>query len=106
MNNLVKEGVVREEYKDTWLISIFDLMVVVEYCQDDNDFMEYLRLREKVAYGEIYFWDELDIFAAFCQGKLENIIHQKNVVVTGLSTMFDEDYDAEVLGVDLIKKKA
>ena len=106
MNNLVKEDVVREEYKDTWLISIFDLMVVVEYCQDDNDFMEYLCLREKVADSEIFFWDELDIFAAFCQGKLENIIHQKNVVVTGLSTMFDEDYDAEVLGVDLIKKKA
>lgn len=104
MNNLVKEGVVREEYKDTWLVSLFDLMVVVEYCQNDKEFMEYLRLREKVAEAEVYFWDELDIFAAFCQGRLENIIHQKNVVVTGLSSMFDEDYDAEALGVDFLKK--
>lgn len=103
MNNLIKEGVMQEEYKDTWIVSIFDLMVVAEYCQKSEDFKDYLDLREKVADADVMFSDELDLFAAFCQGKLEDIVLQQHIPVFGLSKMFDEDYNSEVLGTDLLQ---
>lgn len=104
MNNLIKEGVMQPEYKDTWLVSLFDLMVVVEYCQNSEEFKEYVKLREKVADADIYFCDELDLFAAYCNGQLESMISsKKNVIVSGLSKMFDDDYNQEALGVDVIK---
>ena len=104
MNNLVKEGIMQEEYKDTWIISVFDLMVVAEYCQNSKDFIDYLNLREKVADADVLFSDELDLFAAFCQGKLEDILSHKHVPVFGLAKMFDDDYNSEMLGVDLLQK--
>lgn len=104
MNNLVKEEIMQEEYKDTWIISVFDLMVVAEYCQNSKDFTDYLDLRERVADANVLFCDELDLFAAFCQGKLEDILSHKHAPVFGLAKMFDEDYNSEMLGVDLLQK--
>lgn len=104
MNNLIKEGVMLPEYKDTWLVSLFDLMVVVEYCQNSGEFKKYLKLREKVADADIYFYDELDLFAAYCNGQLESMVSsQKDIIVSGLSKMFDDDYNQEALGADVIK---
>lgn len=81
MNNLIKEGVMQPEYKDTWLVSLFDLMVVVEYCQNSEEFKEYVKLREKVADADIYFCDELDLFAAYCNGQLESMISSKKMLL-------------------------
>lgn len=69
------------EYKDTWLVSLFDLMVVVEYCQNSEEFKEYVKLREKVADADIYFCDELDLFAAYCNGQLESMISSKKMLL-------------------------
>lgn len=104
MPNLIKEGVMQPEYKDTWLISIFDLMVVVEFCQNEDEFKEYLSLRGKVADANLFFYDELDLFGAYCQGKMKSLLTQNNAIVIGFSKMFDEEYDKEVLGVDLLEK--
>lgn len=61
-------------------------------------------MREKVADADIYFCDELDLFAAYCNGQLESMISsKKNVIVSGLSKMFDDDYNQEALGADVIK---
>lgn len=106
MNNLIKEGVMQDDYKDTWIVSIFDLMVVAEYCQNSKDFTDYLDLREKVADADVMFSDELDLFAAFCQEELEDIISQQHKFVFGLAKMFDEDYNSEMLGVDLLKNNS
>lgn len=105
MNNLIKEGFMLEEYKNTWIVSLFDLMVVAEYCQTSKDFTDYLDLREKITDADVIFGDELDLFAAFCQEKSEDILAQKHAAVFGLSKMFDEDYDSEMLGVDLLRNK-
>jgi len=81
-------------------------MVVAEYCQNSKDFTDYLDLREKVADADVMFSDELDLFAAFCQEELEDIISQQHKFVFGLAKMFDEDYNSEMLGVDLLKNNS
>ena len=45
-------------------------------------------------------YDELDLFAAFCQGKLEDIVSQSYMPVFGLSKMFDDEYNSEMLGLN------
>lgn len=103
MKNLIKEGVMLDEYKDTWVVSVFDLMVVAEYCQNSSDFINYLNLREKVVDAEVLFCDELDLFAAYCQGKLKEVVESKHGIVFDLAKMFDKDYNSEILGTDIFE---
>lgn len=100
MKNLIKEGIMQDDYKDTWIVSVFDLMVVAEFCQNGNDFTDYLNLRKKAIDADVLFCDELDLFAAFCQGKLEDIVSQSYMPVFGLSKMFDDEYNSEMLGLN------
>lgn len=81
MNNLVKEGVMKPDYKDTYVVSLFDLMVVSDKCKGKEEFEKYLLLHEQLPDADIHYFDELDVFGAICEGPLDRIIKRKGAYI-------------------------
>lgn len=104
MNNLVKEGVMKPDYKDTWVVSLFDLMVVSDKCKGKEEFEKYLLLHEQLPDVEIHYFDELDVFGAFCEGQLDRIIKRKGAYIYGFTKRLDDEYYNDALGVLPIRK--
>ena len=99
MNNLVKEGVMEPDFKDTYVVSLFDLMVVSDKCKGKEGLEKYLFLHEQLPDADILYFDELEVFGAFCEGQLDTIIKRKGAYINGFTKRLDEEYQHDALGV-------
>ena len=93
-DELVKCGLMREEYRNTWIVSLFDLMVVADYTDDETEFQNYLQLHNRVHINKIKYTDELDLYGDFMQGNLERHSKTKKGLIMGFTDEIDEDYQS------------
>jgi hypothetical protein len=65
---LIESGILSEEYKWSWIVSLWDLMIFAELLENEADFQEYLTQRFSLyERGDIEFTDEIDILGLFLQ---------------------------------------
>lgn len=98
MDNLIKAGLMEEHYRDTWLVSLFDLMVCSEYFKDEEEFISYLDAHNTIYTNHCTFYDELDVLNGFLNYDLvDQIKTAKSSMICYGHAEIDEDFDKDIL---------
>lgn len=98
MDMLVESGLFEESYRDTWIVSLFDLMVVADFFKSENEFIEYLEMHKVINENHSIFYDELDLLSGFLNNDLaKKIKHDKALNIIGGSELIDEKYVKDYL---------
>ena len=90
-------NLMEEEYRDTWIVSLFDFMVIADYCTDETEFIDYLQMHEEIQRRNIKWFDELVLFDGYINQNLKEQLQRKRNInfIYGNTNFFDNDY-AEV----------
>lgn len=93
MDELVNAGMLDSRYRETWVVSLFDLMVVADFIESEDEFMSYLDMRKIINTNHSTFFDELDILAQFLNHNLKDKISpDQPAIIEGGSEEIDEEY--------------
>lgn len=86
-----------EKYRDIWVVSLFDLMVISDYCDDENELLSYLDFHYYITKNSIKFMDELVVFNGFINSNLKaRLMRQKKCsMIVGDTDFFDKEYSGE-----------
>lgn len=67
---LIETGVLSADYKWTWIVSLYDLMIFADLIENENDFQDYIDNRLKLyERNDVEFQDEIDILGFFLENK-------------------------------------
>ncbi len=93
MDKLVTAGLMEEHFRDTWVVSLFDLMVVADFVESEDEFLSYLNMRKIINTNHSTFHDELDLLEQFLNESLADRVNaDKPMVIIGGSKHIDEEY--------------
>lgn len=93
MDKLVAAGLMEERFRDTWVVSLFDLMVVADFVESENEFLSYLDMRKIINTNHSTFHDELDLLGQFLNDDLaDKVTPNKPLMIIGGSSDIDEEY--------------
>lgn len=90
---LISSGVLSPDFKWTWIVSIYDLMVFADLIQNEGDFKEYLTHRIGLYdRNDIEFLDELDILGFYFEGNFPLNAEKENEILHIIN--YKDDIDA------------
>lgn len=93
MDKLVEAGLMEESYRDTWIVSLFDLMVCSDYIKNEEEFIDYLELHNALYANHSIFTDELNVLNGFLNENLVTKVKpNKLLILVDGSEVFDNDY--------------
>lgn len=93
MDNLVTAGLMEERFRNTWAVSLFDLMVIADFLESEDEFLSYLDMRKIINTNHSTFHDELDLLGQFLNENLANKVKpNKPMTIIGGSDDIDEEY--------------
>lgn len=92
-DKLVEAGVMKEEYRDTFMVSLFDLMIISDFITDEEEFCNYLDVHNQLYEKNFSFHDEIDVLNGFLNYDLEEKVNQlKGGIIAYGSKEIDEEY--------------
>lgn len=108
MDKLVAASLMEERFRDTWVVSLFDLMVVADFIESENEFLSYLDMRKIINTNHSAFHDELDLLGQFLNNNLaDKVITNKPMMIIGGSNDIDDEYAKDFyLPMDLDPKRS
>ena len=93
-------GLMEEEYRDTWVVSLYDLMVIADYCEDEEEFVDYLNMHNEIQKKNIKWMDELALYEGYINQNLKQQVNKNKLfMIVGSTEFFDKDY-ADVLPME------
>lgn len=93
MDKLVAASLMEERFRDTWIVSLFDLMVVADFTESEDEFLSYLDMRKIINTNHSTFHDELDLLSQFFNKDLaDKVMPNKPMMIIGGSSDIDEEY--------------
>lgn len=93
MDKLVAASLMEERFRDTWVVSLFDLMVVSDFVESEDEFLSYLDMRKIINTNHSTFHDELDLLGQFLNDNLaDKVIANKPMKIIGGSSDIDKEY--------------
>lgn len=93
MDKLVAASLMEERFRDTWIVSLFDLMVVADFTESEDEFLSYLDMRKIINTNHSTFHDELDLLSQFFNKNLaDKVMPNKPMIIIGGSSDIDEEY--------------
>ncbi len=96
MDKLVEAGLIRDEYRDTWIVSLFDLMVCADFFESEDEFIGYLEMHKTIYSNHSSFTDELDLLGKFLnEGLAEQVKPDTAMIIIGGHEDIDEEYAKE-----------
>lgn len=88
-----KMGIIDSSIDDTFVVSLFDLMAILDNMNDENELIRYLEIRKEVNRNKLQYFDELDLFGYFKEGMLDKAAREKGVFITPIQpSKLDEKY--------------
>ena len=88
-----KIGLLDSSIDDTLVISLFDLMTILENMKDEQEFIQYLDIRKEVNKNKMLYCDELDLFGYFKEGMLSEAIKKPGAFIMPITpSKLDEKY--------------
>lgn len=89
IKELVSIGVIEDNQRDIWIVSLYDLMAILEKISDEKSLIEYLTLHNKISNrNDVFCNDELDVFGAFLLNP--EILQTPPSVIMGYSSILDK----------------
>lgn len=93
MDKLIEAGLMEESYRDTWIVSLFDLMVCADYIKNEDEFIDYLELHKALYANHSSFTDELNVLNGFLNENLATKVKpNKPLILVNGSEVIDYDY--------------
>ena len=97
MDMLVGAGLMEDSYRDTWIVSLFDLMVCSEFIESEAEFIDYLELHKALYTNHCTFNDELDVLNGFLNEDLARKVKSgKSIMLVGGAEAIDKEYYKEM----------
>jgi hypothetical protein len=88
-----KIGLLDSSIDNTLVISLFDLMPILENMKDEQELIQYLDIRKEVNKNKILFCDELDLFGYFKEGMLGEVVRKPGAFIMPITpSKLDEKY--------------
>lgn len=104
---LIEAGILSADYKWTWIVSLFDLMIFADLIENEQDFKEYLSHRLALyERKDVQFTDEIDVLGFFFENKfpLPSEKHKEKIIMINYKDEIDTYYNHKDLGMpDVIK---
>lgn len=107
LKHLIETGILKEEYKWAWIVSIFDLMVFTDLINGETEFNEYLNYRLSMYdRNDITFMDEIEILGFYLKGNFPLLAEdkRKQIMMTGFIEDIDDYYTKNGVGMIEIAK--
>ena len=83
----------KDEYRDTWIVSLFDLMVFADFIESEDELIEYLEMHKALYSNHSRFFDEVDLLNGFVNYDLrEKAKLGKPLIIQPGSEEIDEEY--------------
>lgn len=102
MDKLVASNLMEERFRDTWVVSLFDLMVVTDFVESEDEFLSYLDMRKIINTNHSTFHDELDLLSQFLNEDLaDKVMPNKPMMIIGGSSDIDKEYANEFLSTNI-----
>jgi hypothetical protein len=104
---LIESGVLSSDYKWTWIVSLYDLMIFSDLMENENDFKEYINYRLGLYEREdVEFQDEIDILGFYFQNKfpLPKPKENEKIFITSYRDEIEEYYTKKDVGMAGIVK--
>lgn len=96
MDKLVKSGLIEDRYRDTWMVSLFDLMVVSDFLESEDEFLSYLDMHKLINTNHSVFFDELDVLSQFLNDDLSNKVKPNTPIrIIGGANNIDSEYSED-----------
>ena len=93
MDKLVEAGLMKDEYRDTWIVSLFDLMVCADFFESEDEFISYLEMHKTIYTNHSTFNDELDLLGKFLNEDFaEQVKPDTPMIIIGGHEDIDEEY--------------
>ena len=96
---LIDAGIMKNDYRDTWIVSLFDLMVCADFIESESEFLAYMDLHKSMYANHCTFNDELDVLNGFLNEDLAHKIVPGNpfMLVGGAEEIDKEYYQSFIL---------
>jgi len=104
---LISSNVLSPDFKWTWIVSLYDLMVFSDLIESEDDFKEYIDYRiDLYERNNIEFHDEIDILGFFMEGNfpLKAEDKEKNLFIIEYKNKIEEYYTKTGVGMPFIDK--
>ena len=96
MDKLIEAGLMEESYRDTWIVSLFDLMVFSDFFRSEDEFIAYLEMHKMIYANHSSFTDELDLLGGFLYEDLDKQIKpDKANIIVGGTQYIDAEYSKD-----------
>ena len=93
MDLLIETGMLAEEYRDTWIVSLFDLMVCSDFFVSEDEFTSYLDMHKTIYANHSTFNDEIVLLNGFLNEDLaKKVNHMQGKIILGDTADIDEEY--------------
>lgn len=104
---LIDSGVLSSDFKWTWIVSLYDLMIFADIIESEDDLKIYLKNRINLyERNDIEFSDEIDILGFYLDGKFPlGAESEKNrTMIVHFRKKIDDYYQRKSLGIPNIGK--
>ena len=83
----------KDEYRDTWIVSLFDLMLCADSFEFEDEFISYLEMHKTIYSNHSTFNDELDLLGKFLnEGFAKQVKPDSAMIIIGGHENIDEKY--------------
>jgi hypothetical protein len=104
---LIKSGVLSADFKWTWIVSLYDLMIFADLIESEDNFKEYLNHRINLYdRNDIEFMDEIDILGYYFDGNFPLGTEKENetIQIVNYKDDIEEYYTKKGVGMPAIEK--
>lgn len=108
LQELIETGILSNEYKWVWVVSLYDLMVFADLLTSETDLQDYLAFRIPIyERQDIQFIDEVEILGFFLDGlQLPDKDDRNRTTMTGgYADEIEEYYEKHALGMPSTKPR-
>ncbi|MTH15904.1 hypothetical protein [Flavobacterium sp. LC2016-01] len=106
---LIESGVLSADYKWTWIVSLYDLMIFSDLIENEKDFEDYIENRFGLyERNDVEFQDEIDILGFFLENKFPLAAENKNekIFISSYRDDIENYYTKKDLGMPGVVKPA
>lgn len=96
MDMLIEAGLMENRYRDTWIVSLFDLMACAPFIKSEDDFINYLEMHNGLSLNHCIYYDELDVLNGFLNSNMVDLVKSgKQLTVAPDHKVIDEYFVKE-----------
>lgn len=95
MRNLVEMNVINEDERNIWIVSLYDLMAVLDSINDETKLIEYLTLHNQITTSnDAIYNDEIDLLGTFLTNP--SFLSERTLILTSGSETVDKIYQSSI----------